>query len=78
MKKLGKLKLNDFHEMSDVEMKKVVGGTGHSSGSDCPTDGGVESKCSQSCWVDGTMIQGDCGWVSVGPSEAKVCACIQK
>lgn len=52
MKKLGKMKLNDFHQMSESEMKDVVGGyqclvysmnqsSGHGYCEEHPMSGGV-------------------------------------
>lgn len=44
MKKLGKLKLNKFSEMSDKEMKTVVGGVANGT---CGNQSG--GKCSGAC-----------------------------
>jgi len=54
MKTLGKLKINEFVEMTDKEMKFVVGGGCGSSGSDCDSETPCEGKreyesCSYSC-----------------------------
>lgn len=45
MKKLNKIKLNDFHEMNEMEMKNVVGGSG--SAGDCPS-GQIKCSCTSS------------------------------
>lgn len=55
MKKLNKIKLNEFQEMSEIEMKNVVGGMGSglsACGSSC------EGKCSLT--ISGKTFRGTC------------------
>lgn len=64
MKKLSKLKLKEFHEMSDSEMKSIVGG-----------GNGRATNCSTTC-ADGTTIQitnciGDCTSVNASSVTCK-------
>lgn len=50
--KLNKLKLKDFHEMNDMEMKNVVGGWSTTGDGEGVTGDG---DCSMHCY-DGTVI----------------------
>ncbi len=53
MKKLSKLKLREYHEMSDMEMKHVIGGE---SGSCSCTGGGCAGSCPDR--VEGNIYSG--------------------
>lgn len=55
MKKLSKLRLKEFHEMSDLEMQKVVGGYGNTDSDTSYVESckGTYSQCSGSCTKDG-------------------------
>lgn len=78
MKKLSRLKLKEFHEMNDFEMKKIIGGY------DNETDGSKPHKCSYDrcsgdCVVgDGAephsnLYPGTCGW-TLYPMTQCTCA----
>lgn len=64
MKKLSKLKLQEFREMSDFEMKHVLGGSGSFDGGGTGNvDGGsgeVTHKCLLKCTKGGSFWAYDC------------------
>lgn len=72
MKKLSKLKLKQFHEMSDFEMRNVVGGNGGYSDPCFKPDSGY-GKCKlESC----TTSSGASGKCKVRQAETQ-CRCLE-
>ncbi|MDL2323504.1 TIGR04149 family rSAM-modified RiPP [Bacteroidales bacterium OttesenSCG-928-A17] len=59
MKQLKKLKLNEFHEMTDNEMKFIVGGSGGSGSGDSGSGDSVDS-CTKASAEGPLTCNGDC------------------
>jgi natural product precursor len=77
MKKLKKLKLKEFHEMSDFEMKGVRGGYSGEFGKKCSqgtSDYQCFGSCEQELTYNGTtyLFVGSCHYSGI----SNICACV--
>jgi len=67
MKKLSKLNLKDFREMSDFEMKHVLGGSGSLEDGGTGVIGGGSGELPGRCKADGCNTAKDC-------ADSQMCA----
>lgn len=76
MKKLTKLRLKEYHEMNDSEMKSIRGGYG-GFGKKCPS-GSSDYQCFGSCEEE--LVVGDTTYLLTGSCHFSgmtyICACV--